>query len=465
MALPQSMKQTITNLTTSISNIIDRKIADHDTHASSNNFGHVKSGGVPQSIGSSLSAGTDNGYYARADHVHTASYNNLTDKPIIPVAFSTVPNADTSSGSIGSSDTWAKADHTHPMSPFYVTPNHTHSNYVNISDVRHLCLPDEDIPNSFKKNCVHSVTYDNSSNYTQIRMNDSVNGSGYYLLIPFYAPSNNFSISVDFYTTGMTNDDFGIRVCDKKVMDETGAFNSYGAWIITGQSRLAYGYGGRETNSVLYGDRLGSVDNNVNYHYIFRLNDNQAYYCLINLDTNTIVSERTCARTDSYTFSGAYYFYIGGGKFTTGSNDKSVFFKNLTIQENCMTPYPIGSIYMSIDSTNPSNLFGGIWERIEDTFLLASGSTYANGDTGGSADAVVVEHNHTQEEHDHTVKYYDYSSTGTSNGIRRDKHSSSASPKTQTVPSKAPTIYSTGVDGTGMNMPPYLAVYVWKRVA
>ena len=130
MALPQSMKQTITNLTTSISNIIDRKISSHDTHASSTNFGHVKAGGVPQSIGSSLSAGTDNGYYARVDHVHTASYNNLTDKPTIPAASSTVPNADTSSGSIGSSDTYAKSDHTHPISLLYATPNHTHSNYV-----------------------------------------------------------------------------------------------------------------------------------------------------------------------------------------------------------------------------------------------------------------------------------------------------------------------------------------------
>lgn len=81
MTLSQSMKQTITNLTASISNIIDRKIAAHDTHASSTNFGHVKAGGAAQTIGTSSSAGTDNGYYARADHVHTCSYGNLTNKP------------------------------------------------------------------------------------------------------------------------------------------------------------------------------------------------------------------------------------------------------------------------------------------------------------------------------------------------------------------------------------------------
>ena len=81
MILSNSMKQAITNVTTSISNIIDRKISAHDNHASSTNFGHVKAGGAPQSIGTTVSAGTDNGYYARADHVHTCSYNNLTDKP------------------------------------------------------------------------------------------------------------------------------------------------------------------------------------------------------------------------------------------------------------------------------------------------------------------------------------------------------------------------------------------------
>ena len=47
--------------------------------------------------------------------------------------------------------------------------------------------------------------------------------------------------------------------------------------------------------------------------------------------------------------------------------------------------YPIGSIYMSVNSTNPENFIGGTWERIQDKFLLASGSTYSAGSTGGEA--------------------------------------------------------------------------------
>ena len=47
--------------------------------------------------------------------------------------------------------------------------------------------------------------------------------------------------------------------------------------------------------------------------------------------------------------------------------------------------YPVGSIYMSVNSTSPATLFGGTWEQIKDKFLLSTGNSYANGSTGGSA--------------------------------------------------------------------------------
>lgn len=45
--------------------------------------------------------------------------------------------------------------------------------------------------------------------------------------------------------------------------------------------------------------------------------------------------------------------------------------------------YPVGSIYLSVNEVNPSTLFGGTWEQIQDKFLLGSGSVYENGDVGG----------------------------------------------------------------------------------
>lgn len=146
--------------------------------------------------------------------------------------------------------------------------------------------------------------------------------------------------------------------------------------------------------------------------------------------------------------------------------------------------YPVGSIYMSVSNTSPQTLFGGTWVKIEDKFLLASGSTYSNGDVGGSADAVVVTHNHTQNAHNH--KPYDNTSfvetnatalaTGSTKRVAtsnasgnfywQSNQSSEPSIKRHTVTANATaTNNSSGVDGTGKNMPPYLTVNVWKRTA
>lgn len=46
--------------------------------------------------------------------------------------------------------------------------------------------------------------------------------------------------------------------------------------------------------------------------------------------------------------------------------------------------YPVGSIYMSVNSTSPATLFGGTWSQLQDRFLLGAGSAYTNGNTGGA---------------------------------------------------------------------------------
>lgn len=57
--------------------------------------------------------------------------------------------------------------------------------------------------------------------------------------------------------------------------------------------------------------------------------------------------------------------------------------------------YPVGSIYMSVNSASPATIFGGTWVQLKDQFLLAAGAKYAAGSTGGSADSVVPAHTHT----------------------------------------------------------------------
>ena len=73
--------------------------------------------------------------------------------------------------------------------------------------------------------------------------------------------------------------------------------------------------------------------------------------------------------------------------------------------------YPVGSVYISFNSADPSTLFGGTWQRLKDTFLLASGDTYAVNTTGGSATKTIEvsnmpAHNHTVNasgNHNHTA--------------------------------------------------------------
>lgn len=143
--------------------------------------------------------------------------------------------------------------------------------------------------------------------------------------------------------------------------------------------------------------------------------------------------------------------------------------------------YPVGSIYMSVNSVNPSTLFGGTWERIEDRFLVATGTYFDLEQSGGSKDAVVVSHTHTQVEHTHTYPSNEsgnpYKPWGTKSGSTEEGAPVSgtgkyyAATKNQDykwltdMSSEQPTINASGVDGTDKNLPPYLAVNMWKRTA
>lgn len=124
--------------------------------------------------------------------------------------------------------------------------------------------------------------------------------------------------------------------------------------------------------------------------------------------------------------------------------------------------YPIGSIYMSISNTNPSNLFGGEWEQIKDRFLLASGSTYTAGTTGGAANVTLTEAQ--MPKHAHKDIYVD----GTKMSWCAGKVASGANYGViSNIVSTGNGIY-VGNAGSGEpheNMPPYLAVYMWKRTA
>jgi len=149
--------------------------------------------------------------------------------------------------------------------------------------------------------------------------------------------------------------------------------------------------------------------------------------------------------------------------------NKEVTIKDVSLKEYIVDLlYPVGSIYISVNSVNPSTLFGGSWTQIEDKFILAAGSTYTGGSEGGKASyALSVAHKHTSPlSYNSTavggVNINGTVSSGSGKAFRTAKHD-----YTGTLSSNV-TAYYTGnatVAATIPTIPPYLAVYVWERTA
>lgn len=131
--------------------------------------------------------------------------------------------------------------------------------------------------------------------------------------------------------------------------------------------------------------------------------------------------------------------------------------------------YPVGSIYMSVNSADPGTLIGGTWERIKDRFLLSAGDTYAAGNTGGSAKATLPSHTHTFGSGGYQMwgAKIGTGSTEPGNQISGDsKYYAAAKGKSTSNYKWLESVDSKGAsDVSQANMPPYLAVYVWKRIS
>lgn len=150
--------------------------------------------------------------------------------------------------------------------------------------------------------------------------------------------------------------------------------------------------------------------------------------------------------------------------------------------------YPVGSIYLSTNSTNPSTLFGGTWEQIKDRFLLACGNSYSNGATGGEAThklttSEIPKHTHGSKS---LTGYSDFrdinngennlilSGSGifsvtrvnwSGNHDAAEKINKGDYKKNRLNINATHEHSSVGGNAAHNNMPPYIAVYIWKRTA
>ena len=128
------------------------------------------------------------------------------------------------------------------------------------------------------------------------------------------------------------------------------------------------------------------------------------------------------------------------------------------VDRNAGTPYPVGSIYMSIFDTSPASLFGGTWERLKDRFLLAAGDTYEALTMGGEAEHTLTVDEMPKHNHDFQASYSDIATGSEVNGkiLAGGDYNSWLWNFARTNDS--------GWNAPHNNMPPYLAVYMWARV-
>lgn len=110
---------------------------------------------------------------------------------------------------------------------------------------------------------------------------------------------------------------------------------------------------------------------------------------------------------------------------------------------------------MSTVSTNPKTLLGfGTWAQIKDRFLLAAGTTYKAGATGGEASHKLTVSEIPSHSHSTPIRYAANSGSTAGHGTAWTNLGGTY------VGANA-----AGGDGAHNNMPPYLAVYMWKRTA
>ena len=197
-----------------------------------------------------------------------------------------------------------------------------------------------------------------------------------------------------------------------------------------------------------------------------------------------------------------------------GTNNTSVA-TTAFVQAAIQTLYPVGSIYTSTVATNPNTLFGfGTWTAFGAGRVMVGAGTlnsvvYTAAATGGSADAVLVSHNHggatggQNQNHVHVVagttggqsnshnhstlepsggtyqnvggnfgSDYNLASYGSTPNVTyvtggasvNHTHTFSTTSNANNV-DHTHSIATDGSSATNANMQPYVVVYMWNRTA
>lgn len=138
--------------------------------------------------------------------------------------------------------------------------------------------------------------------------------------------------------------------------------------------------------------------------------------------------------------------------------------------------YPVGSLYWSEQPNDPTHWFDDLeisytweWEQITDTFILAAGTTYPAGSSGGEAEHKLTIYEMPSHLHsfgvstyvpalsrEDIVSVYVENRTGSTYKVPGTSSTSSWGSMTDT--------FRAGGNWPHNNMPPYKAMYCYKRI-
>lgn len=203
-------------------------------------------------------------------------------------------------------------------------------------------------------------------------------------------------------------------------------------------------YGMHVSNGMsLYGGANTPIDPNTSTEHLIITNQNVPatglwYVETIFYSTKLPTSDRRQIAMPYRRGGSSYSRYYTSGAWTTWESD-------------ALAAWPVGSIYLAYNHTDPSTLFGGTWARISNAFLWATSATGTIGQTGGEQTVTLTEAQMPKHNHGGT-----YTNAGTARTHAWLTSNGSAMG------------YDSVEAGGGQahnNMPPYIQVSVWRRTA
>lgn len=266
---------------------------------------------------------------------------------------------------------------------------------------------------------------------------------------------------------------------------------------------------GDDGHSLLYdwdGTRLGiKLDNESSYTYTdLKGDDGGLDYTNMTLDTspvdadvvpvngtrNDVLSQLKISLANIKSYVLGTLFNTSSGHDHDGADSKQIAYSNITGTPTIISvldAYPVGSIYMSVNSTNPGTLFGGTWSawgagRVPVGFDSSQSEFDTVEETGGSKMTALLNHNHpysgttgndinmvgpiTSHSDGTTATgeaWNNINNTGLSWVTNKRRHATGTFVHQHNISGN--TDYSSNGNQSNGNLQPYVVCYMWKRTA